>query len=617
MKTAITIVAGLALAFTSGLLGPADADGDATSFAERVDLSPLATVAVHSEGRLKSFSSFASEKVSFVSGPRKINGQSPAFSYFDMMFRPDHYLIEDCIFVKNKNVRARLIDVLKQTDASQTPGFTERMEYFLKKGLIAEDMLLREAARVELAKMSEDLLRTARDVNMIEGALAWKSPDVLVGNLVLLPPIDSALPDGTINKVDEKTPWVSLPAVIDTKVRGAARGAYPEGGKQAIARLQQAWTDLELGWDAQDADKVNAAVSSMADVLPGINPELYPPQNRLQAESWYFGQNNMTWVWMVYFLSAIILLMGVVYRWEGARRAGMVIFLISFLLHTVSLGLRWWVSGRWPNTNMFEAVTTAAWFGGLGAVYLEWAARNTKMRGMFGLTSAVGSMVALMAAQFLPLQLNASIGNMMPVLDDIWLKIHTNVIIWSYALIFAAAISALIYVGWRAKLKIEGKVRGVDYARNGGAGALMMATAVGAGTATGSDPDMAMAVDSSGSGGAAVAAGGATVAQASTLGQTLDGVTMLLMEVSFVMLWAGIAMGAIWADHSWGRPWGWDPKEVYALNTFLVFAVLVHVRIKTKDKGLWTALLAIVGAAVMMFNWIVINFVISGLHSYA
>ena len=92
---------------------------------------------------------------------------------------------------------------------------------------------------------------------------------------------------------------------------------------------------------------------------------------------------------------------------------------------------------------------------------------------------------------------------------------------------------------------------------------------------------------------------------------------MILMELSFVMLWAGIVMCAIWADHSWGRPWGWDPKEVFALCTFIIFALLVHVRLKVRDKGLWTAILAVIGAGVMLFNWIVINFVITGLHSYA
>jgi len=92
---------------------------------------------------------------------------------------------------------------------------------------------------------------------------------------------------------------------------------------------------------------------------------------------------------------------------------------------------------------------------------------------------------------------------------------------------------------------------------------------------------------------------------------------MILVELSFILLWAGIVMGAIWADHSWGRPWGWDPKEVFALNTFLIFVVLIHARIKVQDKGLWTAWLALLGCAVMLFNWIIINFTISGLHSYA
>jgi ABC-type transport system involved in cytochrome c biogenesis permease subunit len=148
-----------------------------------------------------------------------------------------------------------------------------------------------------------------------------------------------------------------------------------------------------------------------------------------------------------------------------------------------------------------------------------------------------------------------------------------------------AAVSAFAYLVWRLR------GGGPAYARVGGAGQAMELAAEGGAHAS--------------------------VHRAAGLGEVLDGVTMLLTEVSFVMLWAGIVMGAIWADHSWGRPWGWDPKEVFALNTFIIFALLIHVRWKVRDKGLWTAVLAVVGAAVMLFNWIVINFVISGLHSYA
>jgi ABC-type transport system involved in cytochrome c biogenesis permease subunit len=215
------------------------------------------------------------------------------------------------------------------------------------------------------------------------------------------------------------------------------------------------------------------------------------------------------------------------------------------------------------------------------------------MRGMFALGASVASMVALMAAALLPAQLNPNISNMMPVLHDVWLYIHTNVIIFSYVLIFMAAVSALVYLGHRA---LGGAA---TFARVGGAGE-MMALAEG-----GSGDHSADGIEH------------LVHRRGARLGEVLDGVTMLLVEVSFVMLWAGTSMGAIWADHSWGRPWGWDPKEVFALSTFVVFAILIHVRLFAKDKGLWTALLALVGAGVMLFNWIVINFVITGLHSYA
>src|SRR5690606_22596547 len=146
----------------------------------------------------------------------------------------------------------------------------------------------------------------------------------------------------------------------------------------------------------------------------------------------YLDLNNFTWVWIVYLFGVAFLVMAVAYRWTVARRVGLGFFTLAFALHTASIFLRWYVAGRWPNSNMFEAVTTAAWFGGLGAILLELVARRAPMRNLFFLGSAVASMAALMAADFLPLSLTPEIGNMMPILHDVWLYIHTNVIIFSY-----------------------------------------------------------------------------------------------------------------------------------------------------------------------------------------
>ncbi|MDG2147981.1 MAG: cytochrome c biogenesis protein CcsA [Planctomycetota bacterium] len=533
-------------------------ESPSTAFFQAVDLSALGSIAVHSGGRLKSFSSFAHERMGWVMGTRRFRQQTPAFTYLDLMFRPEVYEGEDIIFVKNKNLRADIRRAFESSDLyeSDRAGFEDRLEGFIRWGLISEPMLAEPEVQLRMNELEQDLMRSARFVQAVNGALNTKHPGSLAYELRLVPPASGG----------EDEPWSSL----DSTGRPANILPDAEQGE----RLASAWAALARGWSAQDAVAVNLAASQVANILPSLAPSLYPDLAKLSWESWYFQNKNMTWIWMVYLLSVVLLLLFLVYRWRSAGWLGLSVFGLAFLLQTSALGLRWWVSGRWPNSNMFEAVTTSAWMGGCAAIAFEWFARRTAMAKVFALTSATASMVALMSANFLPLQLNPNIGNMMPVLHDIWLYIHTNIIIWSYILIFMAAITGLLYLVHRACGAQRESLRM--------AGATMASTS-----------------------------------SSTNLGTVLDGVTMALMKLSFVMLWAGLVMGAIWADHSWGRPWGWDPKEVFALCTFIIFALLVHVRLKVQDKGLWTASLAVVGAGVMMFNWIVINFYISGLHSYA
>jgi cytochrome c-type biogenesis protein CcsB len=545
-------------------------------FAKAVDLSPLGRVAVFSDGRLKSFPSFANAQMQFVTGPKRIDGQSPEFTYLDMLFRPEAYQDADVVYVKNKEVRTRIAQALLRSDAS----LSVRMDAFEASGLLSPALLARPALEETMRQLESDLVRSAKQMDAIKGALAVMRPQALLGSLRLIPP-----GDGSVDR-----PWASIgdlmllgaePASLPAALRDRPVQPIPGVDEALQRRMAEDWRGLVMAWQRGDAATVNARAASIAAALPTIAPAIYPDRDRLAWESWYFRNGNMSWAWLVYMGATVFLLLGLVYRWPRATTAGLVVFGAALALQTFAVMLRWYVSGRWPNSNMFEAVTTAAWMGTAVAGIAELFLRRTPMRGLLALGGAVSSMVALMAAHFLPVQLNPNISNMMPVLHDVWLYIHTNVVIFSYALIFMAAVSAFAYLAWRA---IGG---GADYARVGGAGVAM---------------EMA-------------SAGGAS--QRPSLGTILDGVTMLLTELSFIMLWAGIVMGAIWADHSWGRPWGWDPKEVFALNTFVIFALLIHVRWKVRDKGLWTAVLGIVGAAVMLFNWIVINFVISGLHSYA
>jgi cytochrome c-type biogenesis protein CcsB len=586
------VLAAVAMLMFSATTNAREVDERAAPFHERVQLDPLGMSAVLVEGRLKSFGSHASSTMHSITGPRRIGGQSDAFTYLDLLIRPEAYADADVVYVKNKNVRQRIADVA----SAANPALESRLETSVKTGLFAPSVLRTPAIEDLLRTLEADLVRTARPVTEIRNALTLSDPRLLLSRLRIIPPTAE----------DPQTRWHGLdelvlppaPPTDPSLASGLPTLPTIEGLDPTLAStIRGAWRELVEGWRRGDAGEVNAAVATLAAAVPEVNGDLYPEQARLRWEHWYFEQGNLTWIWLVYLASVAILLLAVVYRWPTALRIGMGAFGVALALQTFAVGLRWYVAGRWPNSNMFEAVTTAAWFGAVAAIAFELWVRRTPLRGFFALGAAVSCMVALMSAHFLPVYLNPNIGNMMPVLHDVWLYIHTNVIIFSYCLIFMAAVSSAIYLVHR----LFGGMPA--YARAGGTG-MVLATTAGA---------------ASGGGVVATVAGEAVRSgrPGPSFGEVLDGVTMVLMELSFVMLWAGLVMGAIWADHSWGRPWGWDPKEVFALETFVVFLLLVHVRWRVKDKGFWTALLALVGAGVMLFNWIVVNFVITGLHSYA
>ena len=579
---------GMSVLVLSMLMGAEKRVGD--DFAASVDLTPLDKSALFNRGRLKSFDSFAHEMVRMIGGRDGIPGPGthdertslPAdYAYLDVMIRPEEYASRDMIPVRNTLMRFQLAETLK--NAGRVTD--EWAQSFVKHGQVSTKLLLGSPEVASLMdRWARDVMRTAKFQNEIEIAVALSQQQQLSNMLMIVPPPTR----------DPKTPWLGVndifepaPGVALTERAALAKAIAPE----TLAAMRIHWTGFIQAWRDRDAPAANAHLASFCEVLPGIAPNLYPDTARLGWESFYFRAKFLVWDWLIYLVAVIFLLMSVAFRWPGARSLGLGVFSVALAIQTGSIALRWYVSGRWPNSNMFEAVTTSVWMGTVVAVALEIMARKTPLRNLFAITAGVASMAAMMSGQFIE-KLDPSINNMMPILHDLWLYIHTNTVIASYALIAMASVTALLYLVRRGALVIRRRPGRTDeYAKVGGTGMLLV--------------------------GGAEAPPGSDGTPRTSMGEVLDGATLVLMELSFIMLWSGLVMGAIWADHSWGRPWGWDPKEVFALNTFIVFAILIHVRLKVRDKGLWTALLAVAGCGVMLFNWIIINFVIAGLHSYA
>ena len=548
MKHLLTIILFTLSLGSQAIAQPAEAKIDMTPWGDQV--------AVFTEGRVKSFETFARSYMQYISGTRLIDGQPATFTFFDMMVRPEWYANKPIIFVKNKNVRAIIVG---EIDASQ-PETQEKLDFFMKKGLISREFLQLPSVHTKFQQLRRDVMRFASSIESIDTALGASDPRNMWANMQVVPP-----PNGSFD-----APWTTLDTVQDRQIASS-------------------WKTMIEAWQNGDVKVVNAQLQTLASLIPALagGSDIYPDSRRLRLESLYFKLGNLTGIWIVYLVAIVLLLMAFIYRFQRVGTVGLWLFVFAVALHTVAVGWRWYVSGRYPNTNMFESITTATWMGAVFAALMEFVIRKGSMKYLFALGASVAAMIALLAVRLYPLELNPHISNKMPVLHDIWLYIHVNFIIFSYCLIFAASVTASIYLVRRFIQKLKHENGTQDYARSGGFASLVEVRPSQKGT-----PNY-------------------------NAGMVLDGATMVLVEICFILLWTGITMGAIWADHSWGRPWGWDPKEVFALNTFVIFAVLIHTRMKVKDKGLWTAILAIIGCAVMLFNWIIINFTISGLHSYA
>ena len=98
----------------------------------------------------------------------------------------------------------------------------------------------------------------------------------------------------------------------------------------------------------------------------------------------------------------------------------------------------------------------------------------------------------------------------------------------------------------------------------------------------------------------------------------MDEITYRSVLIAFPIFTLGALFFAmIWAQIAWGRFWGWDPKEVWALITFLFYAVFLHLRLSVGWEGKKSAWLAVIGFCIIMFNLVVVNLILAGLHSYA
>ena len=311
---------------------------------------------------------------------------------------------------------------------------------------------------------------------------------------------------------------------------------------------------------------------------------------------------------LVLFLTMLIYWVGTAFRnlsfLNPLGTAGMAIgnFCIAGLL-----GARWIEAGYFPISNLYESLFFLAW--GVTAVHLvvELSTEN-RLIGVFSAPLAMG--ITAFAALSLPPEMQAS-EPLVPALKSNWLMMHVSVMMLSYATLMVGSLLAIAFliVTKGNSVQLQGSSYGTGNER---LRAIRNQTEYATATASSSSSNTQTAVlDKSET---------STTTQLSpqrlNLAQTLDNLSYRVIGLGFPLLTIGIIAGAVWANEAWGSYWSWDPKETWALITWLVFAAYLHARITKGWQGRKPAILASAGFIVVWICYLGVNLLGKGLHSY-
>lgn len=326
------------------------------------------------------------------------------------------------------------------------------------------------------------------------------------------------------------------------------------------------WYIYELGngvrsgnWE--EADKIVGMMNIFQQAkskTPAIDNQ------RVKAELLYNQLNLFFWCRLAYLILGGILLFiacGEIiadFKW-GKKVCGILIALlvIAFLAHTSGVLLRWYISGRAPWANAYESMICTSWM--LVGGGLLFARRFRILPALAGLLGGIMLFVAGLN------HLNPEITPLVPVLQSYWLMSHVAIIMIGYVFFALCALTGLFNLILMSLLSATNRVK-LQF----------------------------------------------RIREFTLLNE-------MAMILGLFFMTAGTFLGAIWANVSWGRYWGWDPKETWALISIVVYALVLHIRFipLLKGKTTWCFnLLSVVAILSVIMTWFGVNYYLSGLHSY-
>ena len=355
---------------------------------------------------------------------------------------------------------------------------------------------------------------------------------------------------------DDNNKWVSFPEAAEAGFQGMD-SVYT---RQILPMYFGA---LRTAKETGDYAQANELLNSIKGFQRKFGEEVIPSEKKIETEILYNKYDIFRNLFSMYMLAGVLMLILVIFQifkdnkvLRGLITLSKITILIFFLLHTAGLIARWYLSGHAPMSDAYESMIYVAW-----ATMLFGLLFGRKSDLTIASTAFVTSMILMIAHWN---WMDPSIANLQPVLDSYWLMIHVSVIVGSYGpftlgmILGAIALLLMIFTTKKNKKRMDLTIKEITI------------------------------------------------------------ITEMALTIGLVMLTIGNFLGGQWANESWGRYWGWDPKETWALVSIMVYAFVIHMRLVPGMRSRWLFnFMAVVSFASIIMTYFGVNFYLSGLHSYA
>jgi cytochrome c-type biogenesis protein CcsB len=356
---------------------------------------------------------------------------------------------------------------------------------------------------------------------------------------------------------DENNKWVSQPETSSTKGFIASDTIFVQKSLPLYVQL------LQTAKKTNDYTKANDILDGIKKYQKKYGAAVYPSDKRIELEIVYNKYNVFTKLVRYYGLASLLLIIFVIAqifvtkKWINAAVKILIAVVIGlFLLHTAGLISRWFISGNAPWSNAYESIIYVAWTTMLFGFFL-----GRKSALTITATTFITAIILFFASQN---WLDPEIANLQPVLNSWWLLVHVSIIVASYGpltlgmILGIFSLFLILFTNEKNKKKMDLNIKEITI------------------------------------------------------------INEMAVTVGLIMLTIGNFLGGMWANESWGRYWGWDPKETWALISIMIYAFVLHMRLIPGLRGKYTFnLWTIIAYFSIMMTYFGVNFYLSGLHSYA